>query len=224
MKIISKKIILSLCLCIFVFNYISAQNDSVSQAEMQKIYNEVKTPYKYGLVVAPEDPAKMTDCPVVFRHNNRWFMTYFVFDGKGYETWLSESEDLLKWKTTGKILSFRDGAWDGSQRGGYPALPDMEWGGSYGLQPYKDKYRMTYIGGANEGYEAQPLSIGLAFTDKDNLGKAQEWQSLDKPVLSPDDKNGQWFDSITQYKSTTIKVKREPIVKAQLDYTAQGVC
>lgn len=34
------------------------------------------------------------------------------------------------------------------------------------------------------------------------IGKAEEWKSYDKSVLSPDDKDRQWFDNITQYKTT----------------------
>lgn len=174
----------------------------VSQTEMAKVYDEVKTPYKYGLVIAPEDNKKMVDCPTVFRHGDQWYMTYLVFNGRGYETWLAQSDNLLDWRTQGRILSFRDGSWDMNQRGGFPALPDMEWGGSYELQTYKGNYWMTYIGGANTGYEAEPLKIGLAWTPKKKIGKAEEWKSFDKSVLSPDDKDGQWFDNITQYKTT----------------------
>jgi hypothetical protein len=53
---------------------------------MQQVYEEIKAPYKYGLVLVPEDHSKMVDSPSVFRENNKWYMTYIVFDGKGYET------------------------------------------------------------------------------------------------------------------------------------------
>lgn len=61
-------------------------------------------------------------------------MTYVVYngktgtDGRGYETWIAESDNLLDWRTLGRVLSYRDGKWDCNQRGGFPALPDMEWG------------------------------------------------------------------------------------------------
>ncbi|KWX81787.1 hypothetical protein AXF24_12815 [Streptococcus pneumoniae] len=70
-------------------------DDSLSQ-----VYEAVKTPYKYGLVVAPTDNGHKIDCPTVFRHGDKWLMTYVVYngrggqDGRGYETWLSESDDL----------------------------------------------------------------------------------------------------------------------------------
>lgn len=202
----------------------------VSQQRMAAIYEEAKTPYKYGLVVAPTDNKHKIDCPTVFREGNKWYMTYAVYngktgtDGRGYETWIAESDDLLTWKTLGKILSYRDGKWDCNQRGGFPALPDMEWGGSYGLQSYKGKHWMTYIGGEGTGYEAvrAPLFIGLAWTDK-SLNIVSEWEALDRPVLSIHDKDVQWWEGLTQYKSTVYwdrkKTLGEPFV---MFYNAGG--
>lgn len=176
---------------------------------MEQIFEEAKTPYKYGLVVAPEDNHHKIDCPTVFRQGDRWLMTYVVYngkggtDGRGYETWLAESDNLLEWRTLGRILSYRDAGWDCNQRGGFPALPDMEWGGSYELQTYKGRHWMTYIGGEGTGYESvkAPLYVGLAYT-KGDISAAHEWESLDKPILSIHDKDAQWWEKLTQYKST----------------------
>ncbi len=181
----------------------------VPQQRMEQIYEEVKTPYKYGLAVAPTDNYHKIDCPTVFRQGDKWLMTYVVYngkggtDGRGYETWIAESDNLLDWHTLGRVLSYRDGKWDCNQRGGFPALPDMDWGGSYELQLYKGKHWMTYIGGEGTGYEAvkEPLFIGLAYT-KEDISKAHEWNSLDKPILSIHDKDAQWWEKLTQYKST----------------------
>ena len=185
-----------------------AQRD-VAQERMEQIFEEAKTPYKYGLVVAPEDNHHKIDCPTVFRQGDKWLMTYVVYngkggtDGRGYETWLAESDNLLEWRTLGRVLSYRDGEWDCNQRGGFPALPDMEWGGSYELRTYKDRHWMTYIGGEGTGYEAvkAPLFVGLAWT-KGDLSTAHEWESLNKPILSIHDKDAQWWEKLTQYKST----------------------
>jgi hypothetical protein len=54
----------------------------ISQAQMQQIYDEVKTPYKYGLVVAPSDNYHKFDCPTVFQQGGKWYMTYVCYDGK----------------------------------------------------------------------------------------------------------------------------------------------
>lgn len=87
----------------------------VPQERMEQIYEEVKTPYKYGLAVAPADNYHKIDCPTVFRQGDKWLMTYVVYngkggtDGRGYETWIAESDNLLEWRTLGRVLSYRDG-------------------------------------------------------------------------------------------------------------------
>lgn len=188
---------------------LSVYGQQISQEEMQRIYQEVRTPYKYGMVVAPTDNYHKIDCPTVFRVGDKWMMTYVVYngkdglDGRGYETWLAESDDLLHWTTKGRILSYKDDGWDMNQQGGFPALIDWTWNGNYGISKYKDKYWMTYIGGHGTGYEAvrEPLNIGMAWTDAD-ITKAHEWQSADKPLLSINDKDAQWWEKLVQYKST----------------------
>ena len=85
---------------------------------MNRIYQEVRTPYKYGMVVAPADNYHKIDCPTVFREDDTWYMTYVCYngkdgtDGRGYETWLAKSDDLLHWQTLGRILSYKDDGWD----------------------------------------------------------------------------------------------------------------
>lgn len=188
---------------------LGAAAQTVSRERMQQIYDEVKTPYKYGMVVAPADNYHKIDCPTVFRENGKWYMTYVVYngkdglDGRGYETWLAESDDLLSWNTLGRILSYHDNYWDSNQRGGFPALIDWTWGGQYDMKTYKGKHWMTYIGGNGTGYEAvrEPLHIGLAWTGGD-ISKAHEWCSADTPALSINDKDAQWWEKLTQYKST----------------------
>ena len=188
----------------------------ISKDVMQRIYQEVRTPYKYGMVVAPDDNYHKMDCPTVFRVGNKWLMTYVVYngkdglDGRGYETWMAESDDLLHWTTKGRILSYKDDGWDMNQRGGFPALIDWTWGGSYGIGKYKNKYWMTYIGGHGTGYEAvrEPLNIGMAWTGGD-ITQAHEWQSSNKPLLSIEDKDVQWWEKLVQYKSTIYEIKKE---------------
>ena len=185
---------------------------------MNRIYQEVRTPYKYGMVVAPADNYHKIDCPTVFRVGKQWLMTYVVYngkdglDGRGYETWLATSDDLLHWQTQGRLLSYpADTArWDANQRGGFPALIDWKWGGSYGISKYKGNYWMTYIGGHGTGYEAvrEPLNIGMAWTNGD-ITQAHEWQTTDQPLLSIKDKDVQWWEQLTQYKSTIYEVKKE---------------
>lgn len=177
----------------------------VTQEEMLYIYQQVNTPIKHGLVVTPDNPSDMSDSPSVYRYKGKWYMTWIVFDGKGYETWISESDNLLAWKTLGKIMSYANDSWDQFQRAGYIALPDIKWGGSYEMQKFDGKYWMSYLGGCNPGYETEPLMIGLASSK--TLGEAVEWQTEDAPVMSPLDADSQWFEKRTQYKSSIIEDK-----------------
>jgi beta-galactosidase len=189
---------------ILSFNLYAQAVKKVSEQAMQKIYQEVKTPYKYGLVMVPPDATKKIDCPTIFREGKKWFMTYLIFDGRGYETWLAQSDDLLKWSTMGKIMSFGDSTkWDGNQNAGYLALQDTKWGGSYALQKYDGKYWMSYFGGAVRGYEAGDLSIGIASTAKDPW-VPHEWDRLGKPVFTAKDTDVRWWENRKLFKSTVV--------------------
>jgi predicted GH43/DUF377 family glycosyl hydrolase len=181
------------------------QKDTVvSPQVMQETYEKIKTPFKYGLVLAPGSKQQKMDCPSVFREGNSWYMTYTVYDGRGYETWLASSKDLLHWQTQGRLLSFSDtSTWDSNQKAGYISLQDYTWGGSYRMQPYKGKYYMSYFGGPGRGYEAGPLSIGIAYTSG-NPARAQEWKRLDTPVLRCTDKDVRWWENNMMYKNSVI--------------------
>jgi predicted GH43/DUF377 family glycosyl hydrolase len=182
----------------------------VSAEKMESIYEEVKTPFKYGLVVAPKNDSFKVDCPTVFRKNKIWYMTYIQFNGRGYETWLAKSTDLLNWKTLGRILSLSDDTahWDASQKAGYLSLIDTKWGGNYEAKKYDGKYWMSYFGGREKGYEAGLLSLGMAYTTKDP-SVATEWQRLSKPVLTSLDSNVRWWENKKQFKSTVIRDEKK---------------
>ena len=202
----SKKILITLTVCIFSLNVVYGQSaiNKVPDNVMQQIYEQVKTPYKYGLAIVPADNSKKVDCPTVFRKSGKWYMSYLVFNGRGYETWLAKSDDLLHWATQGRLMSFSDTTnWDNNQKAGYVALEDYKWGGSYQLQKYDGKYWMSYFGGHDKGYEKGLLSIGIAYTKQDP-STAHEWTRLDHHVLSSADADVSWWDNHTQYKETVI--------------------
>jgi predicted GH43/DUF377 family glycosyl hydrolase len=178
-------------------------NKLVLQEEMEAVFNEIKTPFKYGVVVQHPDSTKMVDSPTIFRQNDIWYMTYIVFDGQGYETWLSVSDDLLNWKSKGKILSFTENTWDANQKAGYVSLISTDWGGDYSVENYQDKYWMTYLGGNSAGYETGTLQIGLA--NSTTLTEADEWNTNNSPILSPEDEDVRWFENKTIYKSLVIR-------------------
>jgi predicted GH43/DUF377 family glycosyl hydrolase len=201
-----RRISLFITTIIFAINALKAQDKSVSMAEMQAIYEAVKTPYKYGLVLTTASKEKKIDCPTIYRKAGKWYMTYLVFDGTGYETWLASSTNLLQWETLGKQLSFSDdNSWDAHQKAGYNALVDTKWGGNYKLHRFKGKYWMSYFGGNSKGYEPEPLSIGMAYTSK-NPSKAHEWERLTKPVLSSSDADVRWWENRNKlFKSSVIE-------------------
>jgi predicted GH43/DUF377 family glycosyl hydrolase len=200
-----------------------AQPVRVSDAQMKQIYEEVKTPFKYGLVITPAGNSQKLDCPTVFRKGKKWYMTYIMYGGRGYETWLANSNDLLHWETQGRIMSFSDTTqWDGNQKAGYNALQDFQWGGNYELKKYQNKYWMSYIGGAARGYEAGDLSIGVAYTDQ-NPTKVHEWQRKATPVLTAKDADTRWWENRKLFKSSVIhdpkKLTGHPFV---MYYNANG--
>ena len=106
----------------------SPQGDVVAPAEMRRVYEEVKTPFKYGVILRPGEHESI-DCPNVFRFGDKWYMVYIAIKDKvGYETYLAESKDLLHWKTLGKILPFAESGWDQWQAAGGVALADTDMG------------------------------------------------------------------------------------------------
>ncbi len=182
-----------------------AGRPKVVKAEtMQQIYDEVKTPHKFGVIIQPE-AGEMIDCPNVFRHGGRWYMMFVAIKDKvGYETHLAVSDDLLKWERLGKILTFRKDGWDAWQDDGGLALYDTRWGGTHELGTHEGKYWLSYIGGAKQGYEPDPLAIGIAHTDDPTA--IREWTRLpENPVLAPWQKDARDFEHVTLYKSGIIR-------------------
>ncbi len=184
-----------------------ASEKVVSPEVMERIFNEVTTPFKYGIVFHHPDSTKMVDSPTIFRNGGIWYMTYIVFDGQGYETWLAESDDLLQWESKGKILPFTENSWDANQKAGYVSLVNIDWGGDYSAEKYQGKYWMTYLGGNTAGYESGILRIGLA--NSESLTQVHEWNTKNSPVLSPEDEDVRWFENKTIYKSLIIRDSRK---------------
>lgn len=178
------------------------RSSEVSGSEMEKVYEEVKTPFKYGIVLAAPDVTKMADSPTIFRLNEKWYMNYIIFDGTGYETWLAESDDLLHWTPKGKTMSFTDSTWDANQKAGYVSLINTEWGGDYKPMKFDNKYWISYLGGPVAGYEAGQLGIGMAHTN--DLANANEYTRIPNPVLSSHDNDSRWFENKTIFKSSVI--------------------
>ena len=181
----------------------------VSEEQMRSVCEAARTPFKYGVILRG-DEGTMLDCPSVFRHGDAWFMVYVCMNKVGYETHLATSRDLLKWEPLGKILPFRDSGWDKWQAGGTIALQNFEWGGDATIEQFNGRYWLSYLGGALQGYETDPLSIGLAWSKSPD--KAEPWTRLDEnPRLTPSQPDVRPFENKTLYRSSIIYDRAETL-------------
>jgi predicted GH43/DUF377 family glycosyl hydrolase len=174
---------------------------------MAQIYDEVKTPFKYGVVLKGAGPDEYVDCPSVFRFGEHWYMMYAAITNKvGYQTFLARSDDLLHWTKLGSILPFSGHGWDQWQADGGIALADDRWEGTHELEPFDGKYWLTYIGGARQGYETDPLSMGIALTRQPAWPRPKE-----NPILTPKQPDARRFETKTLYKSQVIHDEAESL-------------
>jgi beta-xylosidase len=186
---------------LMVASQATGATNEIPHERMQAVFDEVRTPFKYGIVIEP--PAgKKVDCPNVFRHGDRWYMIYVQQEDvlPGYTTQLAVSDDLLRWKPVGTILDRgATNSWDHANAGGGVALFDIEWGGSNRLQQHEGRYWLSYLGGDLFGYEKTPLAIGMAFAS--DPSRAVAWQKLPQPVLRASDPDARAQETETLYKS-----------------------
>jgi len=165
---------------------------------LEKINHAVQTPYKKGAVILSHD--YLCDSPVVFRHGDKWYMTYVSIDAscsRGYETMLAVSDNLTSWTVLGKIIG-GDNGWDSVQTGGYAQFIDNAFGGSNEIAKIGGKYRFGYIGGNRPGYETDPLSIGMAGCDI--IEDFSSYEKCPLPVLAPSDSDARRGETRTLYK------------------------
>lgn len=179
---------------------------------MAMIHDEVKTPFKYGVVIQGADTNELVDCPTVFRSGGHWYMMYVANSNKvGYQTFLARSEDLLNWQKLGRILSFtKTNEWDAWQADGAIALCDYRWDGTHEPEKFKGKYWLSYIGGALQGYETDPLSVGIAWSK--NPAAVKEWNRIpENPVLSGRQADARVFEKKTLYKTQIVHDESESL-------------
>jgi predicted GH43/DUF377 family glycosyl hydrolase len=153
------------------------------------------TPFKLGKPVLEPTGIEgsfrshAVDCPTVFRHNNSFYMMYVGFDGKGYQTGLAYSDDLVNWNDLGSILKRgTNQKWDSVGMAGTSLLMDNDLYGPKTLKKYNGKYWMAYHAYPDYGYEAGSASIGLCYTEDESL---MTWNFVGEPVFSYKD-GGAW--------------------------------
>lgn len=167
----------------------------------------LKTEYKYGKPVLMPSGEKSTynekavDCPFVFWHNHKYYMMHVGFDGKGYQTALATSYDLIHWEQESVILPRGTGKrWDSGSIAGMWILKHDNLFERPALKKVQGKYWMIYHSYPDSGYEAGPAEIGLACTDDESL---HDWTRLESPVLSW--KDGEDWESGGLYKGSLIE-------------------
>ena len=131
-----------------------------------------RTPFKHDRLVLSASgetgtfDEKAVDQPFLFAHDGRFFMTFVGYDGKGYQTGLAESSDLVNWKRTALILP-RD-----------PNDPVTRWNIATSsilrenalespgrLLKVDGRYVCAWHAYPSPGYEVGPAVIGLAWSD-----------------------------------------------------------
>ena len=163
-----------------------ALGDTVLHTESSQ--RSIETPCKYPrLVLTPsnregEYDSKAVDSPFVFRHDNRWWMTFVAFDGTGYQTGLAQSPDLIHWQKVGCILRRVPSSsilrynvamnW---------ILRENDLASPGNLLRVDGRFLGVYHAYPGSGYEQGSAVIGLA-TSTDLL----HWQLTD-PILHPED-------------------------------------
>lgn len=150
--------------------------------------NLIKTPYKYNKLVvaasglAGEFDSIYTDVPFLFRHNGKFCMTYVGFDGIGYQTALSVSDDLIHWQRQGLLIGRGEhGSINEFNVAMTSILKDDELFGTGELKKVNGRYVGTYHAYPKPGYEAGPAIIGLCFSDD-----LKKWE-LSQAILCAED-------------------------------------
>ncbi len=190
------------------FNYNNKNADrTVTPEDMMRVKKLLTTPKRLGGVIKAD--GMMCDSPTVFRHNGRFYMYYIMIsknvNESGYETHIAVSDDLVKWEYMGKILKRDENRdWDSGQIAGYAALCDIDLFGSHEIGQYDGKYYISYLAGNSNGYEPDPLLMGIASTDDPVNGS---FTRRDKPILTPFDDDTRFFEDKTLYKSFIFEDK-----------------
>lgn len=138
----------------------------------EELMRKLRTPHKFPELVLKasyekgEFDALAVDCPFVFRHKRRFYMTYVGFDGTGYRTGFASSGDLLKWEKEGLILDRGD---KGSVTEFNAAMSwiirDNDLFGEGRIKKIDDRFVGTYHAYPRPGYEEGAACIGVCFGD-----------------------------------------------------------
>ncbi len=138
-----------------------------------------------------------TDVPTVYQipGDDKWYMSFIAFDGKGYNSFVAESEDLVQWTNLRQAMGFGGkGEFDyGGRVIGAFLYESYDIKSPRLLKKRNGKYWTLYGAYPRQGgYELRPGYEGIA-SSKDGI----VWnRAQDKYILSAHDKDrGQWEQS-----------------------------
>ena len=88
---------------------------------------KLKTPVLEPSGISGEFDTLLVDAPRLFRHHGKIYMMYIGYDGRGYQTALAVTEDMIHWKPLGVILpKGNPGEWDQVGRAGTCIIADTD--------------------------------------------------------------------------------------------------
>ena len=146
--------------------------------------------YHPGLVLSAEQHAQegfsLVDGPNVFWHRGSWRRLYFGFDGRGYQSCLASSDDLIHWQPHSVVLSFGErGRFDyGGVAMVGPLLQSNDIRQVPQLKKWRDRYWVVYGCYPQQGgYELGHGGQGLVWSEN-----GFDWQRYSEttPVFSVD--------------------------------------
>ena len=131
------------------------------------------------------EKVRTTDVPTVYQlpNDSKWYMTFIGFDGKGYQSFVAESDDLLRWTNIRLAMGYgAKGSFDyGGVVLGAFLYRDYNINAPRILKKHKGKYWSLYGAYPRQGgYELRPGYEGVA-SSEDGL----TWRrAKDDPILS----------------------------------------
>lgn len=153
------------------------------------------------------DDVHMTDVPTVYQlpeEDGKWYMSFVGFNGKGYQSLVAESDDLLNWTNARLAMGFgKAGEFDygGCVIGAY-LYEDYDIKASRTLKKKDGKYWSLYGAYSKQGqYEIDPGYEGLA-SSHDGL----TWQrAKEQYILSIYDDNVQDWERDSIYQPWLVE-------------------
>lgn len=142
-------------------------------------------PFEKGGPIEQFSDVRVVDVPTVYRipGEDRWYMTFIGFDGRGYRSFLASSEDLVQWRQEGLAMGYgAEGRFDygGAVLGAF-LYQNYDLKSQRTLKKHDGKYWSLYGAYPRQGgYELRPGSNGVAESTD-----GRTWKSaVEEPILS----------------------------------------